>query len=315
MREVTRRERAIGSLVGAAVGDALGAPFEFGPPGMFTARFPEPVVDGRGEMIGGGPWEPGEWTDDTQMALLVAQSLVDRGGLDEADIFARFQAWVDGGPKDVGIQTISVLTSGLSWHEAARSHFESGQPAAGNGSLMRTTPAAVYFAGAGSSTTIDAARRISALTHGDPAAGEACAIFHELIRLALDGAGPLDRVEEVLDTVDPPNRSMWDGRLDRSYDPASDDIVNGAVWPALASAVWAVRVTESFASALSAAIDLGHDTDTVACITGGLAGAIYGIDEVPARWTRVLHGHLIGRTDSGLGVDDLVVLASELLRG
>src|SRR3712207_6384399 len=96
---IHRSSRAAGALVGSAVGDALGAPFEFGPPGRFTARFPTPARGARTEMCGGGTlgWEPGEFTDDTQMALLVATSLVDCGGLDEADLFDRFGTWAAAG--------------------------------------------------------------------------------------------------------------------------------------------------------------------------------------------------------------------------
>ena len=89
-----RSHRVAGALVGSAVGDALGAPFEFGPAGQFSARFPVPARGSKTEMCGGGSlgWEPGEFTDDTQMALLVASSLLERGGLDEADLFDRFRA-------------------------------------------------------------------------------------------------------------------------------------------------------------------------------------------------------------------------------
>src|SRR3954468_13409846 len=96
-----RSHRVAGALVGSAVGDALGAPFEFGPPGRFSTRFPSPARGSRTEMCGGAPltWAPGEFTDDTQMALLVATSLVERGGLDEADLFDRFRAWAEADPK------------------------------------------------------------------------------------------------------------------------------------------------------------------------------------------------------------------------
>jgi ADP-ribosyl-[dinitrogen reductase] hydrolase len=108
-----RSHRVAGALVGSAVGDALGAPFEFGPAGQFSARFPSPARGVRTEMCGGGSlgWEPGEFTDDTQMALLVAESLVEHGGLDEADVFDRFRTWLKAGPPDVCNQIRAVLGS------------------------------------------------------------------------------------------------------------------------------------------------------------------------------------------------------------
>ncbi len=199
MSDSARIERATGALVGAVVGDALGAPFEFGSPGEFSAAFPTRVLLDPGEMVGNVTWEPAEWTDDSQMGLLLAQSLLERDGLDEADIFDRFRQWVAGRPKDVGNQTRSVLTSSAGWAHAAADHFVSTGHAAGNGSLMRTVPAALYFADAGPDQTMDAARRISMLTHGDPAAGEGCAIYHELIRVALDGQDPLDHIDDALE--------------------------------------------------------------------------------------------------------------------
>src|SRR3712207_5879039 len=121
--QMHRSHRLAGALVGSAVGDALGAPFEFGPAGKFSATFREAARGAKTEMCGGGPWEPGEFTDDTQMALLVAKSLVDRGGLDEADLFDRFRVWAQAGPKDVGLQTRAVLDSGQPWDVAAADHF------------------------------------------------------------------------------------------------------------------------------------------------------------------------------------------------
>jgi hypothetical protein len=96
-------ERAVGAIVGSAVGDALGAPFEFGPAGAFSTRFPR-SGSGEGEMCGGGGWEAGEATDDTQMAVHVGESLLERGGLDLPDIFARFQRWAASDPKDIGLR-------------------------------------------------------------------------------------------------------------------------------------------------------------------------------------------------------------------
>ncbi|MDK3256578.1 ADP-ribosylglycohydrolase family protein [Blastococcus capsensis] len=163
------------------------------------------------EMCGGGPGdrEPGEFTDDTQMALLVAASLLERGGLDEADLFDRFHTWAAAGPPNIGTQTRAVLGSGRAWDVAATDHFAATGRAAGNGSLMRTTPAAIWFSRFGTAATMDAARRISALTHGDPSAGEGCAIFSELVRVALEGEDPLAAIPAALEHVAPEHRDRW----------------------------------------------------------------------------------------------------------
>ncbi len=238
--------------------DALGAPFEFGPQGAFSARFPAPGAGG--EMCGGGGWDPGEATDDTQMAVLVAESLLEQGGLDLPDIFARFQRWAASEPKDIGLQTEDVLTNGMPWDLAAAIHFQVNQRAAGNGSLMRASTSAVHFAAAYQEATMEAARRIAALTHGDRAAWEGTAILHELIRVTF----------EDIDT------------------------------------------TTSFEDAIRAAIDLGGDTDTVAAVTGGLAGAYYGLDAIPARWTQPLRVPLPGFDGRVLHAPDLFNLAHRL---
>ncbi|MEU1199722.1 ADP-ribosylglycohydrolase family protein [Streptomyces sp. NPDC005813] len=308
-----RMERAVATVVGSAVGDALGAPFEFGPPGAFSARFPAPGSGG--EMCGGGGWEPGEATDDTQMAVLVAESLLQQGGPDLPDIFARFQQWAAAEPKDIGLQTEDVLTNGMPWDLAAAIHFQVNQRAAGNGSLMRASTSAVYFARAGQSATMDAARRIAALTHGDRAAWEGTAIFHELIRLSLTGVDPLRALPDVLDLVDPGHRRRYATVLAADWHPAQATEFNGAVWPCLGTAVWALRSTTSFEDALRAAIDVGGDTDTVAAVTGALAGAHYGWEAIPARWTESLHVPLPGFGGRVLRVADLTDLARRLGAG
>jgi ADP-ribosylglycohydrolase len=305
-----RTERAIATVVGSAVGDALGAPFEFGPPGAFSAQFPEPGCGG--EMCGGGGWEPGEATDDTQMAVLVAESLLQRGGLDLPDIFARFQRWAAADPKDIGLQTEDVLTNAMPWDRAAAVHFQVNQRAAGNGSLMRASTSAVHFAGAGQLPTMDAARRIAALTHGDRAAWEGTAIFHELVRLTLEGTDPLCDLPDILDLVHPDHRRRYATVLAVDWHPDQATEFNGAVWPCLGSAVWALRNTTSFENALRAAIDVGGDTDTVAAVTGGLAGAYYGLEAIPVRWTEPLHVPLPGFGGRVLRLTDLIDLARRL---
>lgn len=308
----TWSERAVGAVVGSAVGDALGAPFEFGPEGAFSARFPEPGLGG--EMCGGGGWEPGEATDDTQMAVLVAESLLEHDGLDLPDVFRRFQRWAAADPKDIGLQTEAVLSSGDPWDLAAALHFQTSQRAAGNGALMRAATSAVYFARLGREATMDAARRLAALTHGDRAAWEGTALFHELVRVALTGDDPLSAVADVLHTVHPDHRERYATVLAPDWHPDLATEFNGAVWPCLASAVWAVRTTTGYEDAVRAAIDLGGDTDTVAAVTGGLAGAVYGITAVPVHWTEALHVPLPGFGGRVLRVTDMAALTRRLCR-
>ncbi|MFC5854421.1 ADP-ribosylglycohydrolase family protein [Streptomyces chlorus] len=226
-------EHAMGAVVGSAVGDALGAPFEFGPEGVSSARFPEPGPGG--EMCGGDGWEPGEATDDTQMAVLVAESLLEHDGLDLPEDFRRFQRWAAAGPKDIGLQTEAVLSSGDPWDMAAAPHFRTSQRAAGNGATgvppcswgsplfersrelggeaeslgERAAPSAVYFARQGRDATTDAARRPAALTHGDRAGWEGTAVFHELVRVALTGGDPLAAVPDTLRAVHPDHRERY----------------------------------------------------------------------------------------------------------
>ena len=140
-------QRAIGALLGSAVGDALGAPFEFGPAGQFTESFPVSALGPDTEMIGGGSfgWARGEFTDDTQMAVLQARSLLATGGVDGADPFERFREW-ERTASDVGNQTRAALRSGRAWDAAARDYFaRHPKNSAGNGGVMRATPSAVYF--------------------------------------------------------------------------------------------------------------------------------------------------------------------------
>ncbi|MGV9689822.1 ADP-ribosylglycohydrolase family protein [Streptomyces sp. NPDC003444] len=305
---MTDIDRAVGAVLGSAAGDALGAPFEFGLPGVFRERFP----DGTGELCGGGGWDPGEATDDTQMAVLLGESLLERGGLDLPDVFDRFRRWAAAEPKDIGLQTEQVLLGGAPWDLASSLHFQVNMYAAGNGSLMRAATSAVYFAARGRTATMDAARRIAALTHGDGAAWEGTAILHELVRVALLGEDPLAALPATLAEVDPAHRDRWAAVLAPGWHPDDATEFNGAVWPCLGSAVWALRTTPSFEEALAVAVDLGGDTDTVAAVTGTLAGAVYGSAAVPARWLSALHVPLPGFGGRVLRTDDLRELARAL---
>ncbi|WP_329320093.1 ADP-ribosylglycohydrolase family protein [Streptomyces sp. NBC_01262] len=246
------------------------------------------------------------------MAVLVADSLLEHGGLDLPDIFARFQRWAAAEPKDIGLQTEDVLSSGHPWDLAAGIHFQVNRRAAGNGALMRAVTAAVFYARRERAVSLDAARRIAALTHGDRAAWEGSAVFHELVRVALDGGDPLAAVGDALAEVPEPYHARWAAVLAPDWHPGLATEFNGAVWPCLGSAVWALRTTESFEGAARAAVDLGGDTDTVAAVTGGLAGAVYGLPAIPPRWTEPLHVPVPGWSGRVLRLAELTDMAGRL---
>ena len=285
-------QRLIGAFVGAAVGDALGAPFEFGAAGGYSARFPESVIGGTGEMIGGGHfnWGPGEFTDDTQMSIALGESLIARNGFDADDVWLRFQAWRRGA-QDCGSLTNRALSNTTWTGAAADAHDAFGGRSGANGSLMRVTGLACAFTAGDETTLIHAARAQSALTHHDPAAGWGAAIAAALIRRTILGEDALAALPGLIALVPEPDRARYAEMLDPSWSPHDPcEVTNGSVWGCLAQAVWAVRTTETFADAVIAAIDLGGDTDTVATVAGALAGARSSIQAIPSRWLTYLNG-------------------------
>lgn len=315
-------DRIEGVPVATAAGDALGAPYEFGP-----ARGPELDV----AMVGGGIWEPGEWTDDTSMAIAIAEvaaTCADLRAPDAQDVVvARWHEW-SLRAKDLGIQTRSVLTAApqaggvtaVRAREAAtRLHERTGRTA-GNGSLMRTAPVALaYFDD--EDAMVEAARALSELTHFDPDAGDACVLWCCAIRHAVLTA-QLD-VRIGLRHIDWSRRKVWQERLDAAEAGRPSSFAhNGWVVAALQAAWSAISTTpvpvddpasgvfraDHLRLALDAAVRAGHDTDTVAAIAGGLLGAAYGASAVPLRWRAVLHGW------PGMTARGLVDLASAIHR-
>ncbi|KGM14426.1 ADP-ribosylglycohydrolase family protein [Cellulomonas bogoriensis] len=299
-------DRAAGVLMGLACGDALGAPFEFGPP----LAADTPVA-----MVGGGSfgWAPGEWTDDTQMAVVLLEAaeraVAGEGALTDHldDVAAGWAAWAEQAT-DVGVQTRGVLSAasrhgaptaaGLTAAAVAR-HEATGR-SGGNGSLMRTAPAALAYLH-DEAGMAEAARTISALTHTDPEAGDACVLWCAAIRHAIL-TGQLD-ARHGLHLLPEDRRGAWAARLDEAEEnePAAFDH-NGWVVHALQGAWSAISRTavpdrtghllpaDHFRLALEAAVRGGRDTDTVAAIAGSLLGARWGASAVPAGWRRVVHG-------------------------
>lgn len=284
-------DRARGVLLGTAAGDALGAGYEFGP--AFGPN--EPV-----SMKGGGTfnWAPGEWTDDTSMAVPVAQELAMGSRLEDAStldsIVATWCAWAVSAP-DVGIQTRKVLSNlpeptATAARDAAEELHEQTGRTAGNGSLMRTAPVALAYLGEGQEGALmAAARSVSSLTHADPAAGDACALWCLAIRHAVL-TGELDLAAQ-LRWLPTESAAFWAEKIELAGGQSPRDFPdNGWVVQALQGAWSAIANGSGLQDCLAGAVRGGNDTDTVAAIAGGLAGGAFGASAVPQEWTRVLHG-------------------------
>lgn len=281
------KQRAIGAMVGAAVGDALGAPFEFGPRGAYRERFPVAVMGGTGEMTGGGAfgWGRGEFTDDTQMAMALAESLLREGAYDADTVWQWFRCW-SATARDVGSTTSRSLAY-EDWREV-----KADERGAGNGSLMRSFPLALALLDMPSSAVRDVVMHQATLTHQAPEAAWGTLLGVEMIRSAIRGNDPFAVVPALLDDMPHAVRTVYAEVLDPAWDPFTDTRSNGHVVGCLAQAVWSIRSTSSFADAVVAAVDLGHDTDTVACVAGAIAGALYGVQAIPARWATYLNGSI-----------------------
>ncbi|MEN9506179.1 MAG: hypothetical protein RI958_2105 [Actinomycetota bacterium] len=283
-----QKYRAIGMVVGAAVADALGAPFEFRPAGTYRNRFPAPVIGASGEMIGGGGfgWAPGEFTDDTQMAVALAEAILDADGYDPDVVWTWFRAWA-ATANDVGVTTRGSL-SYADWRDVPRH----GGRGAGNGALMRSFVLAAALLDEHDDVVRDIVLSHAALTHSDPAAGWGAWIAVEMCRLAIRGGDPLEIVGDLVTALPDDVRDGFESLLSPDWNPDHEHPSNGSVWGCLAEAVWALRTTTTFEDAVVAAVNLGGDADTVGCVTGALAGAVHGVQQIPSRWATYVNGSI-----------------------
>jgi len=298
-----RNDRIAGVLVGLAAGDALGAGYEFGP-----------AFDGPVEMKGGGSfgWEPGEWTDDTQMAICIAEQAA-TGDLDLNAIGDRFIAWSQEAT-DIGNQTRAVLSQAILGADlpaiaAARFH-QRPRHSAGNGSLMRTGPVALPYLG-DNDRIAEAAAAVSALTHADPLAIDGCVLWSIAVGEAV-GTGELPEIRIGLDHLPSDRRDRWAEIIDEAETERPGVFTpNGFVVTAF-QAAWSTithtpipqdRPAGHLQTTLKNAVRIGHDTDTVAAIAGTLLGAAWGASAVPDEWQEAMHGW------PGYTTSDLVRLA------
>jgi ADP-ribosyl-[dinitrogen reductase] hydrolase len=284
----TPHDRYRGALLGLAAGDALGTTLEFKPPGTFT-----PIT----EMVGGGPFNlaPGQWTDDTSMALCLAESLIESNGFDPIDQLSRYVRWKRHGHHsstdkcfDIGGTVLSALARferySLPWSGSTDEY------SAGNGSIMRLAPVPLYFAN-DPEVAIARSADSSRTTHGAREAIDACRYLAGLIIGALQDRSKNDLLAPLFTPV----AGLWDRE---PLAPKINDIAAGSflrreppeikgsgyVVRSLEAALWAFAKSTSFEHGALLAVNLGDDADTTGAVYGQLAGAYYGVAGIPERW-------------------------------
>ncbi|MEW6263457.1 MAG: ADP-ribosylglycohydrolase family protein [Thermodesulfobacteriota bacterium] len=274
-------DRFRGCLLGLAVGDAIGTTVEFSPRGSF-----KPVTD----MVGGGPFRlrPGQWTDDTSMALCLATSLIEQKGFDARDQMERYCRWAEEGYLS---STGVCFDLGGTVASALRRYRRTGDPyagstdprSAGNGCLMRLAPVPIFFC-----PDLEAVERYSAessrTTHGAEECLDACRLFGRIICRALMG----ESKDKVLfgDSVSFQGADKIAAIAQGSWrDKAEADIRgSGYVVESLEAALWCFHRTDTFQDAILTAVNLGDDADTTAAVCGQVAGAFYGQAGIPTSW-------------------------------
>ena len=275
-----RLDRARGALLGLAVGDAIGTTVEFKPRGSFA-----PLTD----MVGGGPFDllPGQWTDDTSMALCLANSLLGKG-FDLHDQMQRYRRWQiegylssNGRCFDIGNVTSSALGR---FQRSGNPVAGSTDPdTAGNGSLMRLAPVPIYYLDT-PQQAIELSAVQSTTTHGAPECLSACRLFAEVLVRALQGRTKEEVLAPSLQTL--PMSKALQSIGQGKYRTKSRNQIKGSgyVVQSLEAALWCFSQTDSFSACVLLAANLGDDADTTAAIAGQVAGAFYGESGIPVPW-------------------------------
>ena len=291
-------DRYKGCLIGLAVGDALGTTLEFSPPGTF-----EPIDD----MDGGGAFhlKPGQWTDDTSMALCLAESLIEKQEFDPEDQLRRYVRWFREGylsstGKCFGIGN-TVRSALVHFEKTGAPYCEVDDPyAAGNGSIMRLAPVPMFYSG-NPEEAITRSAESSRTTHGARTCGDACRYFGSLLVGALQGVNKKTLLSEHYSPVP----GYWEthplgeeideiaaGSFKRKDPPQI--IGSGYVVKSLEAALWAFHRSRSFREGALLAVNLGNDADTTGAVYGQIAGAYYGYEGIPEEWqARIANRELI----------------------
>jgi ADP-ribosyl-[dinitrogen reductase] hydrolase len=285
-------ERYRGSILGLATGDALGAPIEFRRPGSFT-----PIDD----MVGGGSFDvmPGQWTDDTSMALCLAESLIEQQGFNPVNQLQKYVRWLRQGHLssidrcfDIGNSTYEAL---LKFEQTNQPYCGSTHPrSAGNGSIMRLAPVPLFYA-QNPLEAIEKSGESSRTTHQAITAIDACKYLGGLIVGAINGVSK----EELLSELYSPVPGYWEENplVEEIYEIAAGSFKErqppeiqgtGYVVKSLEAALWAFYRSNSFREGCLLAVNLGMDADTTAAVYGQIAGAFYGESEIPESWRNQL---------------------------
>jgi len=275
------QDRYRGSLVGLATGDALGGPREA------VRKHEAEAIPYVSEMVGGGWLKllPGQITDDTEMALCIARSIVERQTFDPADVAARFLAWHKDNPIGMGRATryaMRRLEEGLPWNEAGYSDV--GKNGLGNGSVMRCAPVALLDRRRSSALLAHTFEQGS-ITHPHPDCQESCVFLNTMIAALLNGREKKNAIGDGLVEIS--------ARVPLAYRYRMIPLLpalgtSGIVYETIESAVATFLRNNTFEATLLDAVNLGGDADTRGAVVGALAGAHYGIAAIPERWTAPL---------------------------
>ena len=278
-------QRFQGSMIGLAIGDALGGPTEF--------MTKEAIVAEHGlvtDMVGGG-WldlEPGEYTDDTQMAVAMAESIVKKKGFEANDVADRFVDWLNTDPKDVGNLTRSSLEIrrvGVGAEAAGEIPWKlSGFENAGNGSVMRSAPVALLGAFRPEGERVLMAKASSAVSHADPRCTWGTAAIAQGVALLMEGKSGAEVTDAVASWLEDKSPMLAQSLADTKNMKLEDVRTSGYVVHTVQAAFWALQHATDYVDGIVKVSNLGEDTDTAGATAGILLGARFGIDGIPQSW-------------------------------
>jgi ADP-ribosyl-[dinitrogen reductase] hydrolase len=280
--EISVRNRLYGCAVGAAVGDALGMPLEFSPPVPIQATVRQMM---RGRL------PAGSFTDDTEMAIALAESLLEQRPLNGSNLVNHFVKWLNSSPPDIGIHTRVVLgwmTNGLDWQQGMQRVQRELAASAGNGSVMRCWPVAIASWQDRQQMVLDSELQ-SCVTHPHADCVAASVFVNWMIAELVSGATTEEAFASALRSV-PLSGEFY--QVVVSAPRAERESLKNSGWVrhTLESAIWGLLTTTTFEDAVVQVVNLGGDADTAGAVVGALAGAAYGLEMIPSDWRCQLQG-------------------------